>query len=76
MMENIQTDMSLQLTPVPTYTSGCVFSHLRLLCDVIARLDRNMLEFALQLAHCQCVKIPLHCGPLRKEVCTCLEKQK
>lgn len=29
-----QTDGSLQLTPVATYTSGCVLSHLRLFCDV------------------------------------------
>lgn len=28
-----QTDVSLQLTPVPTYTSVSVLSHLRVFCD-------------------------------------------
>lgn len=42
-----------QLTPVPTYTSGCVFSHLRLVCDMYSnirtRLDTSAPESALQL---------------------------
>lgn len=38
-----------QLTPVPTYTSGCVFSHLRLVCDMYSNIRTRLLQVHLNL---------------------------